>query len=214
MEGRGNLIAAIIVIILVLAVVFGTILYLTKSFGGRINLFGSLPKVTSLPIKTSNPIATSSPSSTKQVTSNPIISTPVPTIVSVGGGKSIYYAKGFQIQYPANWGVLSCTTSSNFEFDPYNSANQKLSCDRAVKPITVLIDQGLACRGDLKKIGSHQVYVSKVAYRDWLTNEYCLNESGRNIDITNRVATTGAIGTGKDDFSSQVEQMISTISFQ
>ncbi len=213
MEGRGNLIAAIIVIVLVLAVVLGTILYLTKSFGGKLNLFNSFSRLTPAPKKTATPSPTFIPSTTSGQFSLAPQPTPSSTITT-SGVYNVYHGKGFQLQYPKNWGLLTCTTSQNFELDPYNSNNQTVPCDRATKPITVLVDQGVACKGEFKKIGSHQVSVSKMQYRDWFTNEYCLNEAGHNIDITNRVSNRGLSGTGKDDFSTQIEQIISTITFQ
>src|SRR3989344_1013487 len=124
MEGRGNLIAAAVIILLILAVVLGSIFYLTKTLNININPFSSTNKAT-LTIKTS-PTPSGTPSTIQprnQGTNNTLGTTspqPLPnTSGQIQGNDAIYTGLGFQVLYPESWGVLTCTNSQNFELDPY-----------------------------------------------------------------------------------------------
>ncbi len=190
MEGKGNLIAALIFIVLILSVIFGTIYYLTRGFRHSITQGTKSPA----PIQQRN---TQTPK--PQDTSNDTVT---------------YQGEGFNLSYPKNWGLITCNNSKNFEFDPYNPGKKTISCDRAQKPTTFLVNSGLSCQGgEVVKIGNYSVRKTKQQYRDWQTNQWCLETSGKTFDITNRVSSSGAVGTGKDDFSSEIEKIISSISF-
>lgn len=123
-----------------------------------------------------------------------------------------YIGQGFSVLYPANWGLLTCSNSNNFELDPQNLADTKnFTCDRAVKPVTVLVGGQLNCEGETVKIGSYQVVKSKVAQEGSVNYRWCLTAAGKNFDITHRVSRISSPAVSKDDLSAQVEQAIGNI---
>ncbi len=220
MESRKGIIIGIAAFLIVLLLIGGSIYYLTR-----------ILRKTSTTVTTSTPIVTSSPTATpkgniisnlfKKKTPNP---TPKPTSnttlgsSAVSGNAPLYQGQGFKINYPDHWGILTCTTSQNFEFDPYNAAKQSASCDYAVKPITVLVDSGYSCSGNPVNIGGKQVIksVKQAVLQETghLVTEYnwCFNQGGRNIFISHRVSPNNGLATSKDDFSYQVEQLIANAS--
>lgn len=137
--------------------------------------------------------------------------TPSPTLPA--GNTKTYQGQNFALRYPGNWGIVTCNNSLNIEFDPYSSSDLKnYACDRAIKPITIVVSKGpLNCPGENLKIGNSNVVKSKTDTANWVKNRWCVSKGGVNLDITNRVAPTGITGTGKDDFSKQIEQIISSL---
>lgn len=125
----------------------------------------------------------------------------------------IYAASGFTLNYPSGWGLLTCSNSQNFEFDPTNGADVKnVVCDVAVKPVTVLVTNRLNCTGETINIGEKKVVKSKVTASNGSINyRWCVGLNGKGLDITHRISSFGSRAASKDDFSNQVEQMINSL---
>ena len=127
-----------------------------------------------------------------------------------------YKGVGFELAYPNNWGLLTCNNSVNFEFDPEKSQDMlKVNCDRAVKPITVLVSDNLSCQGDNIKLGNNSVVRivegTKGAEADY---RWCvINPNGVDLDITQRVSNSGRPSSSRQDFAVQIEQVISSVNF-
>lgn len=150
----------------------------------------------------------------------PVISvTPSPTDRQDGNNSNsvrsdfkTFISQGFSLDYPSGWGVLTCGNSTNFEFDPENGSDLKnIACDRAFKPITVLLANRLSCTGETVKIGDKQVVKLKVENNGDINYRWCLSVGSVGLDITHRVSQSGSRATSKEDFSSQVEEVIKTI---
>lgn len=142
----------------------------------------------------------------------PAPSSPVaPRPVVLADNMKMVQIKGVSFKYPQNWGLLTCTNSSNFEFDPYSVTDQRMSCDRAQKPITVLVGSAQVCPGNTVNLGKLQVIKSKVENARGVDYRWCFSVDGTHFDITHRVSQSGARATSKDDFSTQIEQMITNI---
>lgn len=142
--------------------------------------------------------------------------TPTPDTPKEGGADGstkLYQEASFSLRYPNSWGILSCSNSAHFEFDPYSTTDTKIVCDRSVRPITVLVAQNLNCRGELVTLGSHQVLKTKTADRSGdLDYHWCLSVGGNTgLDITHRVSQVGSPASSKVDYSSQIEELIKTI---
>ena len=122
-----------------------------------------------------------------------------------------YTGTNYTLRYPVSWGVLRCSNSNNYEFDPYNSSDTTVACDYAVKPITVLTDANAnSCTGDTVSLGGRSVVKSKTVKPNGDVNyQWCVD----GLVISHRVSQSGSRATSKDDFSSQVENMISTYSY-
>lgn len=186
------------VAVLIVAVIIGVFIYLSRNTTGR------------LPFSD-----TTSPLSRLETTSSPSVS-PVPrtdeTPIPANSTK-ILIGTGFNLNYPASWGVLTCSNSQNFEFDPDNSTDlQNIACNMAIKPITVLVASRLTCQGDKITLSSHQVIKSKTTSdSDMVSYRWCMSTGEKNLDITHRVSASGARASSKVDYSNQIEQMIQTI---
>ncbi len=223
MENKGSLIAAAIIVVIVLSVIFGTVYYLASTFDINLNPFSRIVQTASpTPTSSPTPTATSSPNGN----GSPIPEiTPSPTQTPGSGQQSdkggvqngervVFQGQGFKLEISKNWGVLKCSNSGNFELDPYKAENKTINCDRAQKPVTFLVNSGLSCQGgEVVKIANFNVRKTKTQYRDWLAVAWCLEGNGKTFDITNRVSDSGNPVTSKDDFSSEIEKIISSISF-
>jgi cytoskeletal protein RodZ len=55
------------------------------------------------------------------------------------------------------WGVLTCSNSANFEFDPTDGRDNRVVCDIAQKPITVLVNNAAVCKGEMTTINGVSV---------------------------------------------------------
>ncbi|MBI3485612.1 hypothetical protein HY025_01560 [Candidatus Daviesbacteria bacterium] len=218
MENKRNLVAAAIIVILLLAVIIGTAIYLITAFKGRINLFNGrsffpfsstrsifpAASPTVLPTLKPNPSILGT-----NTTSNSPTNSPTPTNPQL----QIYQGSNFQLSYPKNWGVLTCNNSINIELDPYNSSNQpNYPCDFAIKPVTFLVGVTGNCLSEQTiKLGESSVIKLKQNVTSGVNYHWCVKDASLNFDITHRVNSTGSRATSKDDFSSQVEQIISSI---
>lgn len=179
--------------LLILAVILGSVMYL-----GRVTKNSSSSN-TSLP---SLPVIQTVASPTPGANDN----------LSRGFTKT-YVGQAFVVNYPGNWGLLTCSNTPNFELDPTTSPDIKgVICGTAVKPITVLVTEKSACQGDVVDIGSYKVTKSKLNIVNGDTNyRWCLKVNGKNLDITHRVSASGSQATSKEDFSLAIEEIIKNI---
>lgn len=129
------------------------------------------------------------------------------------GTTKTYSGSGFNLQYPKSWGLVTCNNSQNFEFDPTNAGDAPaITCDRAVKPVTVLLVDRLSCPGNVVNLGGNTVIKSRAVENNGDINyRWCLTSSGKNFDITHRVSATGSPSSGKEDFSEAVEKIIASL---
>lgn len=216
MENKGSIIAAAIIVVIVLSVVFGTIYYLASTFNVNLNPFTRFTSQTVTPkpsASSSEPGSNGTPSQTPGSTDTQAQPSP-----DKGGNQNservIYQGQGFKLEIPKNWGVLKCSNSENFELDPYNGESKTINCDRAQKPVTILVNSSFSCSGgEVVKIANLSVRRTKTQYRDWLTNQWCFEVQGKTFNITHRVSDSGNPATSKDDFSFDIEKIISSISF-
>src|SRR5690349_10767404 len=125
MDQRKALVAVSIVVVLVLAIIVGTIFYLTKIFKS------SNQPSTKVVTSSSQPAASgaNAPSDNLPSTQPGQPQTSAVTTPPANPNLKTYNGNGFSLQYPKNWGLLSCSNSNNFEFDPYNSQNTQIACD-------------------------------------------------------------------------------------
>lgn len=204
MEITTRTIVFTIISVILVAAILGGVFYLLKN-SKQLNPGNKQASISGLPVIQLSPTPTTGTGATTQNQAT------LP-ITSASGTKT-YQGQDFILKYPDNWGILTCNDSRNIEFDPYNKSDLiNYSCNTAIKPITILVSsQPVACPGDIVKIGNNNVAKSITVTANWITNRWCLSKNGVNLDITNRVASTGITGTGKDDFSKQIEQMISSI---
>lgn len=194
MDPKTRAIAFGVIALVVLAAIIGSIIYLGKtsqrSVATRNNSLSNLPVVTAQP----SPGATSSTNSS---------------------GYKTYAGNGFAVRYPASWGLLTCSNTENFEFDPTNSQDiTGVVCDTAVKPLTVMVGNSLGCTdGQTETIGNYQVNKSSGILRGGGTQtRWCVTVGGKILNITNRVSNQGNQATSPTDYSAQIEEMIKTIS--
>lgn len=130
---------------------------------------------------------------------------------SVRSDFKTFIGQGFSLDYPSGWGILTCGNSANFELDPISGGDLKnIACDRAIKPVTVLLANRLSCTGETVKIGDKQVVKSKVENNGDINYRWCFSMGNIGLDITHRISQSGSRATSKDDFSSQIEQLINT----
>lgn len=196
-----TLVVTTIVLLIILALIAGVIFYISRII--RTRQQGSVIQTSP---KGTITIVSPSPSSTDSVETRE--ETPAP---SPENTKS-YKGQGFTLNYPKNWGLLTCSNSQNFELDPTNSQDQlKVNCDVAQKPITVLVGGG-NCQGQQMSKGGVTFTKSKTDTQNGADYAYCTKTTPA-LEITHRVSPTGSRATSKEDFSSQIEEMISKISF-
>ncbi len=140
--------------------------------------------------------------------------TPVTSNAPAGTLQKVYAGTGFSLKYPSNWGVLSCNNSQNFELDPTSPNSVTLACDTAVKPITFLMTQNLNCQGTAIKLGTHTAVKSKTTSASgYTTYRWCVPlTGGKALDITHRVDPKMSTATSQEDYSTQVEELIKSIS--
>lgn len=205
---RRSLIATAIVGLIVLAIIIGSIYYLIQFIRNR----QSGQTANTQQTRSVNPEATTTPGvsvaqidQAAQGQSNPQT-----------GSNSAYkvFNEGeYQITYPKNWGLLTCNNSTSVEFDPTNSGDQlKVACDRAVKPVTVIKNSVGCAGGENVKLGNYDVSRTKAQEGNYTRYEWCV-KSQPPLYITHRVSGAGDPATSREDFSKQVEELISRLSF-
>lgn len=197
-----RLIVLIIAAILVLSLIFGVVFSLYRLIRSRQNTIpttsGPKPQVTISPLPSALP---QTPPTTG--------TTPWQTVT---GNFKTYTGQGFLLSYPKNWGLLTCRNSQNFEFDPANPTDQlNVNCDRAVKPITVQSSFLTGCAGGQQITLGNNSVVKVVSGSDY---KWCVGGGAVPLEVTHRVSgTDNRSAFSKTDYSSQVEQMISTLRF-
>ncbi|OGE30952.1 hypothetical protein A2631_04705 [Candidatus Daviesbacteria bacterium RIFCSPHIGHO2_01_FULL_44_29] len=203
MDQRRALMAIGGIIILLLAIVFG-VAYFSSQNAKKPQVRKPTPSPSSagsltVPVASPEPGTDSSTQSPQNVV-----------------GTKTYTGEGFSLHYPEAWGLLKCNNTQNFEFDPTNPTEQLgVKCDYAVKPITFLVSNiQLSCTGETIQLGNLAVLRSKTTKANGDINyRWCVNGATASLDVTHRVSSTGSRATSKDDYSTQVEQMISSLSF-
>ncbi|MBI2595243.1 hypothetical protein HYW46_00720 [Candidatus Daviesbacteria bacterium] len=190
------------VLLILLAIISGTILYFVKGFGGRQT--ATLQKQSDSPKPAASGFDAKPPSPSPQTPAKP-------GEITSSGMKS-YKGEGFEIFYPKNWGLLTCSNSKNIELDPLNSADFKdVVCGRAQKPITILVGNNAKCQGTEVDLGGKKVIRSKISITGYTKYQWCAPTL--LLDITHRVSSDNSPASSKDDYSSKVEEMISGIHF-
>lgn len=192
-----TLLAIIIGFIIFGALIFGLITFIRSKISPVIN-----PNPTSSPssvLELSLPGASSSPLQTGENTN---------TSSNTNGLKS-YNSGGQSFIFPNSWGVLVCNNSQNFELDPANAESNRVNCDYAIKPITVMVNNTNTCPGETVRLGNVDVQRSKV--EDNISTDYrwCFRLGNTFFDVTHRVAPGGGQATSTTDYSKEVEEMIS-----
>lgn len=200
MDRKKTLIVTGIVLLVILALIFAAVFYLVRTIQNRQK---SSPR-TLFPETSSSPAVV--PSNTSAPVNNPVPTQPQTSTKTFKGAT-------FQLNYPNNWGLLTCNNSQNFEFDPQNSNDLlRVVCDRAVKPITILVTDNLRCTGEAVTFGTHQVIRFQDGNKGGAVDyRWCVVTSGADFDITHRANPAGGVATSREDFSTQIEQMISTL---
>lgn len=210
MEQRGPLLVTGLVILLILGIIAGTIYYLGRN---------SRRAVTSSPTPTSfeQNVGTTEGVNPNSIPNTGIVprSTPIPTSPQpVNANNKVYTGSGFRMEYPKNWGILTCNNSANIEFDPANASDQRnLVCDLALKPITVLVNKsGAGCDGSQLNLGGNQFYKTRAASGDNINYRWCMKVAPF-LDVTHRVSKTNPQprATSKDDSAAQIETMLQTV---
>lgn len=206
MDQKRALMAIAGIIILLLLIVFGVAYYSSKNQR-------TTPKrvVKVSPTPNASPAAPGSSPSPASAFPNP--GTPA---ASPSPNSKAYAGAGFNLSYPNTWGILKCNNSSNFELNPTSATDQVgVRCDVAALPVTVVVTKSaLSCQGQTVALGSNRVVKSSKPRQDGgVAYEWCVTGTGVNFDITHRVSQTGARATSKEDYSSQVEQIISSLTF-
>jgi len=214
-DQRKSLILTAVVTLIILALIVGLVIYLVRFVQNRqrgqvasnpspparvIPSASGNPGASILPAASNVPVRSSAPLA---VASNPPANT---------GNGTLYSGQGFKVRYPSNWGILTCSNSLNFEFDPTNGADQiKVACERALKPVTILVGTNANCTGDTVSLGNIKVVKAKNSVNGRSTTRWC-TQTNPTLDITHRVSQTPQRATSTQDFSAQIEQMISTYS--
>lgn len=187
-----TLISIIIGLVLLGVFIFGSVIFIRSKIehpGGPGATTNPMLKIDLAPTNSPDGAATATQSPNKGFTSNGVLFT-----------------------FPTNWGVLECTNSQNFELDPANTNDQKVGCDVAQKPVTVLVNTTTSCPGDTVKIGNVNVTKSRVDDGTSVDYRWCFNSGGNRYDVTHRVAKDGGRATSTSDFSADIEKMIGRLS--
>lgn len=181
-----------VVIIVILAAIIAVIISLVRFFKSGVSNQGNIfPKATVSPAPAGTP------------TGSPISQT----------NTLIYAGQGYQFQYPRGWGVLTCSNSQNIELDPNTPTDSRgITCDFAIKPITVLVSDSLSCQGDSINIGNIAVVKSKTGTSPEIVYRWCTKTTPA-LDITHRVSSTGSRATSTTDYSAQIEEIIKSLTF-
>lgn len=182
--------------LLILAVVFVSLFYILKS-----------SKVTKVTQSANVP---NSLSRLPSVATTPAVTNLSPTPVL--SSEKVFKGKNFTLNFPNNWSILICGNSNNFEFDPNGGDLKNVACDSALKPVTFLVVNKLNCNGEPIKIGNNHVTKTKTLSDNGdISYRWCTMVGSTGFDITHRVSQDGSRATSKNDFSKEIEQIISSI---
>lgn len=198
--------------LIILAIIIGSIYYLVKFIQGRVATSDSV-QITENTIPESTQEGQLLPEPQNDQFTSPQADNGFPSNEQIPpAGKKIYTAAAFRLNYPDNWGLLACSNSQNFELDPSNPQDFKSDCDIASKPVTLIIGETSGCQGEAVRIGNLDVVKTKVNDGSYTKYQWC-TKTEPILNITHRVSLDGDRATSKEDYSNQIEEMISTISF-
>ncbi len=212
MEDKRTLVATGLVILLIIVLVGWVVFYLVSFIRGRQMQQEATQDLFPRASVTPTPIESgwSPPSSP-----SPVAST-APNPLTVGQNNKTYSGASFQLSFPKDWGLLTCSNSQNFELDPNNPNDQlAVACNLATKPVTFLVGQNSCRGGRLITLGS--VRVRKVVNNNFVTANgrgiqyHWCTQTNPSLDITHRVGTGTAFSS--QDYSSEVESIIQSLSF-
>lgn len=215
-DSRRTFIVTGFIVVIVLAIIFIGIFYLIRAFQSKTpaqnTSNGIFPRsATSSPVPSGNPNLSRTQNNNQPTNTG---SNPTNTAQTDPNNK-IFASDNFQLTYPKGWGILTCGNSQNIELDPTNGVdNKNVACNTAVKPITILVDQTdpTGCDGETVKIGNYNVVKSKVGTDPEIDYRWCV-QSSPTLDITHRVSENGGRATSATDYSTQIEKIISNLTF-
>lgn len=213
MDQRKSLIVTALVLIFIIAVIVGTIVFLVR--GVRTKSASNTSTSQSTVAPTFSPV----PESNQQPLGGDTIQLATPTPAPAGNNKGgniptnnlkTYNGASFSVQYPSNWGILTCSNSQNIEFDPTTPIDQlNIKCDVALKPATILVGTNPTCEGEAVKLGNIEVVKSVTQTPTGKNYRWC-SKTMPDLDITHRVSSTPSRATSPQDYASQIEEMIQT----
>lgn len=204
MDDRARtLIITTLILLIIIGLIAGIIFYVTRLIKSR--------QATTRPTQTQGTIsvATSTPTPVRIQGS-----TPSPTqqaAAQAPANTKVFKAEGFQLYYPKNWGLLTCTNSQNFELDPESGTDQKVACDVALKPVTVLVGSS-DCQGQTIDKGGVTFTREENKTDSGVDYTWC-TKSTPALEISHRVSPSDDRATSIKDFSKEIEEMISKIRF-
>ena len=198
MDQRKVLILAGVLGVLLLIIIIGTVAYISSS--------RSTSPQNTQKIVTSSPLPIPSTATSG--------SNPAGSVSNTKGNFKTYSGTGFSVRYPKTWGLLTCSNSKDFEFDPVNGTDQlKVVCNKALKPITVIVHTTpVSCLGSKQTFGSVTTTKAVDSGAPFTDYRYC-TQTTPQLDISTRYSPNGGTAVATTDYSSQVEQLISNVSF-
>lgn len=199
-ERAKTLLVSIVVLIVILAIIFGVIFSIVRVIQNRRTTTLSQspsPKATQ---RSASPVATSGETGRDFQPS-----------AETDSKFKTYKGTSVEFKYPNSWGLLTCKNSQNIELDPTNSQDQlNFNCDVALKPVTVIVGSSTCAQGETVDKGG--VMANKVVTKTQTgTNYKWCTKTTPALEITHRVSSDKSRATSTEDFSAQVEELISTI---
>lgn len=203
--------------LIILAIIVGSVYYLVKFIQGRVASTRQAPQASVETVAQASGSPEGGSVQGEQIPGGQAETIPQTPIAPGQTGnppadKKFYNAGNFQIVYPKNWGILNCTNSLHFELDPLSGSDSKIKCESAVKPITVLVDNILGCEGESIKIGIMGAVKSKKVEGGYTVYRWC-TKTKPVLNITHRVSKGGEKAVSPDDYSAQIEEIISKLTF-
>jgi hypothetical protein len=196
--------------LIILSIIVGSIYYLVKFIQGRVATSRQTTQTEQVADGSVNPEGSVEGT---QLSPNADNGIPTPQVNgNPASDKKVYNGSSFQLAYPNNWGVVTCDNAQNFELDPSNSEDSKISCNVATKAVTVLVGDVRGCEGDVSKVGNVDVVKSQGADGNYIKYQWC-TKTTPVLNITHRVSPDSDPATTKEDYSRQIEEMISSLSF-
>jgi hypothetical protein len=200
MDQRRGLVIAAGIALLVSLLIVGAIMLINNLIKNRTvsrNVPVSTPTTnTNLPvvsINTPNPSGSNHPTAT----ANPDFK-----VVNVGGAA---------LNYPKDWALLQCTNSQSVELDPSGGQDATVGCNRATKPVTILVASKLSCPGESVKLGGVTAIRSKDTSGGRTDYRWCVQTTTGWLDISHRTSDKAQAATSQQDYSAEIEDMISRI---
>ncbi len=204
-ERTKTLLVSAFVLIIILAIIFGIIFSVVRIVQNR-RTASTAGKATPTPLVLASP----TPFASSPQGGQPTQGTPT-TNSQPNTNFDIYSKGGVSFRYPKNWGLLSCNNSQNVELDPSSNVDQtNYVCDYALKPITILVGSSSCQAGESGSKGGVTFNKTQTQISGGTSYKWC-TKTAPPLEITHRVSTDGSRATSKQDFSAQIEDLISTI---